>query len=719
MEPTAPVAGSRGAALGTADSPDSTGSVRGPRAGGASQGAMTYADVARSGRTTAPSTMGRGARFASASASHVMMSRDAGAGDSDASVRGASDSASVTGHVMDPHAPRDGHAPRAGQYAPRDGRGSGFRSGSVGGSGGDAGLCSSRVQGDSRIHTGYVTGPRPTPLGQGYVPMAGQHPVRVQSTGSTGQSPDLGAGASQAQGTQFSNVQHNWRSRVGQAASLRRSPSRDVRKAALKLQEHLSSIEERVEYLAQQSADAVADAQATVVTTPSRLQTILGQSAYTTVVEQRLQAQQEHLSTVVQQLQEELRMRKQQELRRSAELTSLRAELEREQHAHKSLQDFVDEIYATGQSVDLEETPTSSPLIVQHHQSYMKQPPPPAVDYSALVPGTKLLPTQPETSRSGQSAQPAMPPQPNLQQPVAYAAPPQRSPFAQIQMKPREPTFYRGDLNEDLQAWVSSLRDYLYLVGATDAQAVAYTATLLQGNARIWWDAYLTEHHQIRPRSLETFIEALEQRFLSPMYEKEARVKLWHISQRKEESVHAFSARFQNLLARLPHYDEEDMQERFIRALHPQLRMPVAQREPQGLSETIRLASHLELLTATYVGTSPGDGFSMAQQRRGQASAKNRGRNRVHRAPRQQQQPSGQRGQGNRAGGGQRQGPQNGEQADGGVFQDSRGRGGQSGGRGQTDRTHARLNALAGDNAQSDRQQRRVHFQDEPLQGNA
>ena len=204
------------------------------------------------------------------------------------------------------------------------------------------------------------------------------------------------------------------------------------------------------------------------------------------------------------------------------------------------------------------------------------------------------------------------------------------------------------------------------------------------------------------------------------MYEKEAQVKLWHISQRKEESVHAFSARFQNLLARLPHYDEEDMQERFIRALHPQLRMPVAQREPQGLSETIRLASHLELLTATYVGTSPGDGFSTAQQRRGQGSAKNRGRNRVHRAPRQQQQqPSGQRGQGNRAGGGQRQGPQNGEQADGGVFQDSRGRGGQSGGRGQTDRTHARLNALAGDNAQSDRQQRRVHFQDEPLQGNA
>ena len=83
-------------------------------------------------------------------------------------------------------------------------------------------------------------------------------------------------------------------------------------------------------------------------------------------------------------------------------------------------------------------------------------------------------------------------------------------------------------------------------------------------------------------------------------------MKLWTIAQRKDETVHAFSGRFQTLLARLPHYDEEDMLERYIRALHPQLRMPVAQREPQTLSECIRLASHLELLTGTYMGRSSG-----------------------------------------------------------------------------------------------------------------
>ena len=146
---------------------------------------------------------------------------------------------------------------------------------------------------------------------------------------------------------------------------------------------------------------------------------------------------------------------------------------------------------------------------------------------------------------------PVMPAQPRVP-PPAYTAPPHGSPFAAVSIKPREPPFYRGDLNEDLHAWVSALRDYLYLLGANDAQSVAYAATLLQGHARIWWDQFLVEHYQVRPRNLDQLVEALQGRFMSPMFEKDARVKLWSIAQRKDESVHVFSSRFQNLLARLP-----------------------------------------------------------------------------------------------------------------------------------------------------------------------
>ena len=155
--------------------------------------------------------------------------------------------------------------------------------------------------------------------------------------------------------------------------------------------------------------------------------------------------------------------------------------------------------------------------------------------------------------------------------------------FPTVSIRPREPPLFKGELNEDVLAWASSLRDYCHLLQTTPEQSVAYAATLLQGNARTWWDMYLTEHMGERPRTLDDLIDQMQQRFQSPMYERAARVQLWSINQRKEEHVHAFAARFQNLLQRLPYFDEEDMRERFIRALNPALRMPVAQRDPQSL----------------------------------------------------------------------------------------------------------------------------------------
>ena len=153
-----------------------------------------------------------------------------------------------------------------------------------------------------------------------------------------------------------------------------------------------------------------------------------------------------------------------------------------------------------------------------------------------------------------------------------------------------------------------------------DRNNVAYAATLLRENARSWWNQYLQDHQGKRPKNLQELEAALSARFLSPLFEKQARVQLWTIQQRKGETVHAFSARFQNLLQKLPSYDNEDMLERYIRALHPHLRMPVAQREPQVLSEAIRIAEHLELLTDCYVGNT-GDGtptvsLGQATQRR-------------------------------------------------------------------------------------------------------
>ena len=127
-------------------------------------------------------------------------------------------------------------------------------------------------------------------------------------------------------------------------------------------------------------------------------------------------------------------------------------------------------------------------------------------------------------------------------------------------------------------------------------------ATLLQSSARTFWDGWLRDHGGYRPTTMHEFYQILRQRFLSPMLEKQARAALWQISQRQQESVHAFNSRFQNHLHRLTTYDPTDIMERFVRALRPELRMAVAQREPNSIQQAMYIAEHLELLTATYVG---------------------------------------------------------------------------------------------------------------------
>ena len=194
------------------------------------------------------------------------------------------------------------------------------------------------------------------------------------------------------------------------------------------------------------------------------------------------------------------------------------------------------------------------------------------------------------------------PPQPT--QPTQPVPPIQSSlpMFPAAQMRPREPPAFKGELNEDLDAWFGIVRDYTRLMQTSAEQNVAYMATLLQGAARTYWDSWLRDHPGSFPRSVTEFHALLRARFLSPMHESNARATLWTISQRQQETSHAFSHRFQQLLARLTTYDAQDMMERFIRALRPELRLPVAQQHPKTLQDAIYVAEHLEHLTASYLG---------------------------------------------------------------------------------------------------------------------
>ena len=442
-------------------------------------------------------------------------------------------------------------------------------------------------------------------------------------------------------------------------------------------------------------------------------------------LEQHLKKQQDYMQDVVQQLRQELKRRSDRDLEKEATIAQLQDTVEKEKQARKSLQEYVEDVQKAlfhesphpadmdvdkDNKISIDDIHGAKMLSVAQSASYMRQGPPPQVNFVSSLPEMATVPELPALPDSvrGVDRQFAVPggqpsyvqqlleqaprvaPQQVQEQKVPVALPqvpsvpvapmqvatvpvaplspvyqmgpvpgaissgPDRAglpnygkppaAFPTVSIRPREPPLFKGELNEDVHAWASSLRDYCHLLQTNHEQSVAYAATLLQGNARTWWDMYLTEHAGARPRTLEDLIDQMQKRFQSPMYERAARVQLWSINQRKDEHVHAFAARFQNLLQRLPYFDEEDMRERFICALNPALRMPVAQRDPPSLPEAIRIAEHLELLTVSYMGRGTGGSSSQQQQSSG------RGRQQGGQHQQQQQQQNRGRGGGRRGG---------------------------------------------------------------------
>ena len=68
-----------------------------------------------------------------------------------------------------------------------------------------------------------------------------------------------------------------------------------------------------------------------------------------------------------------------------------------------------------------------------------------------------------------------------------------------IGIKPKDPPYFNGRANEDVDTWLAKVGDFLYLTEANNRQQVAYTVTLLQEAAADWWMSLLKERHGVRP----------------------------------------------------------------------------------------------------------------------------------------------------------------------------------------------------------------------------
>ena len=250
--------------------------------------------------------------------------------------------------------------------------------------------------------------------------------------------------------------------------------------------------------------------------------------------------QKTYLDDVIGQLRKEIDHLKVDQSTKESELKQLQNALREEKEERKRLQDYVDDVHenmmqpvgtmeldegAEDFKVRVSDIHGALPLYGERQDQFslhgdtvfgtegvtmgkmydavpMRVPEAQHVDFSAKMPTPQVLDTKmvlpvqpvaqpvlppfgagiPTPVPTGPPVPPVVPAShvPMMQQPVAGTGTQMLVPvFPAAQMRPKEPPTFRGDLNEDIDAWYSLVQDYCHLMGTSEAQNVAYMATLL------------------------------------------------------------------------------------------------------------------------------------------------------------------------------------------------------------------------------------------------
>ena len=171
----------------------------------------------------------------------------------------------------------------------------------------------------------------------------------------------------------------------------------------------------------------------------------------------------------------------------------------------------------------------------------------------------------------------------------------ERSSTFNIGIKPKDPPYFHGRANEDVDMWIAKVGDFLYLTEANPHQQVAYAATLLQEAAADWWVALLRERSGSRPADWAEFTVLLSKRFGSSTRVDRARAELRNIRQGQSESVRSYSTRFEALLGKIPTFDREWAKVQFVWGLHQRVAELVTIAEPSDLHAAINQAEKIEM----------------------------------------------------------------------------------------------------------------------------
>ena len=178
--------------------------------------------------------------------------------------------------------------------------------------------------------------------------------------------------------------------------------------------------------------------------------------------------------------------------------------------------------------------------------------------------------------------------------------------FSMLQIRPKDPPYFNGNIEEDVETWLYSVAGYAKLLGASETQTLDYAVTLLQKDAKDWWVSLLKTHQA--PSTFRDLWPMMTKRFGTRMMADKARATLLDIFQRPAESVRAYSNRFSHWVGKLPEDSTCDpwLMDLYYSGLHTSIAELLLLQPQTTLEDTMERAEVIETSLAKAQRRKPG-----------------------------------------------------------------------------------------------------------------
>lgn len=169
-----------------------------------------------------------------------------------------------------------------------------------------------------------------------------------------------------------------------------------------------------------------------------------------------------------------------------------------------------------------------------------------------------------------------------------------------IGVKVEKPETYSGERSRNLDTWLFQVREHLQITTIPAPRHVPYAASLLHGNAALWWRETCESHR--RPATWDDFCRMLREQFRPEDYGRRGRDELATMRQYAKESVADFVFRFRAMCLKILDLSEAEKLDRFVRALAQDIRLQVELRGPQDFHEAAMFAERADAVLTRVSG---------------------------------------------------------------------------------------------------------------------